>query len=198
MSSARFNRNQFDQARFGFVFQNPRHRELEPGRFGAEKFNQAIFAEVDPAAVLDTFLIPGENRWRYNRLQEAYLPGSRLKGLMDIMQDQTHIFPREIRFEWQERARAAFSVRLPRGISFLASDQERELFENTVKQVKAAGIEPIFDYQNIFPERHDISATLTSIAYRPASKTETHEQKASYSINGLFGRTYFKSCVFGT
>ena len=89
-------------------------------------------------------------------------------------------------------------MRLPRGIGFLAGDQERELFESTVKQVKAAGVEPIFDYQNIFPERHDIAATLASIGYRPASKTETHAQKASYSINGLFGRTYFKSCVFGT
>ena len=190
------NQKRFGQSKFSMAIQNPRFLELQRGLFGRSQFNASVFSFLNPNSVLEPFLTPGTNEWQYLQLRERFDPLTGLNGLMGLLEAKTEILPREITFEWQERARAAFAVRLPRSIGFLVSDQERELFISTVNLVKAAGIEPIFDFQNIFSEKQDITDALAGIQRRSSPKTETHEQVDALTFSGLFGRTRFNTSSF--
>jgi hypothetical protein len=196
VAGSTLNQNRFGQSNFGMVLQNPRFLELQRGVFGRSLFNASVYSFPDPNSVLAPFLAPGANEWQFLQLRKPFDPLTGLGGLMKILQAAPEILPREIKFDWQERARAAFAVRLPRSIGFLVSDQERELFINTVNLVKAAGIEPIFDFQNIFSEKHDITDALTGIQRRPATETEIHEQSDALTFSGLFDRTRFGTSSF--
>jgi hypothetical protein len=186
------------RSRFGAAVGNPRHPDLPPGEFGSSVFNAAVFPAPDPGRLLAPFLRPGENRWRYGRLKSAFVPGQFGTNLADLVEFNPQVLPRDISFLWEERARAAFKVRLPSSIGFLVSDRERKLFIETVHQVKAVGVEPIFDFQNIFSERHDdVRADVRSTDLRPSAYREEQAQTDTMSINGLFGRTAFNRSVFG-
>ena len=196
LSGARFNRESFGQSNFGVVVQNPRFVELQPGVFASSQFGEALFSFIQPLTLLESFLKPGTNEWNYTQLREAFDPQRDVKELMEIILDESDVLPRTINFEWQEQARAAFSMRIPRSISFLASDRERELFITTVNLVKAAGIEPIFDFQNFFSENQALVDRLISIDNHLATRSETQDQSDGFTFTGLFNRTYFNASSF--
>ena len=196
LSGARFNHQTFGQSNFGVVVQNPRFVDLQPGVFNSSQFGESVFRFVHPNTLLESFLKPGINEWKYARLREAFEPLRKIKGLMEIILNETDVLPRVINFEWQERARAAFAMRIPRNISFLASDRERELFITTVNLVKAAGIEPIFEFQNIFSENQALEDRVIGIDNQLAAKSETQDQSDGFTFSGLFNRTNFNVSSF--
>ena len=196
LSGARLTNEIFGQSRFGVMVQNPRFIDLQIGAFDSSQFGNSIFHFIDPDTLLEPTLRPGNNAWEYTHLRESFDPLQGVSQFMEIILDEIDVLPREIKFQWTERASAAFAVRIPRSIGFLVSDRERELFIATVNLVKAAGIEPIFDFQNIFSENQALEDQLFSMQHQVSAKKETQDQSDRLTFSGLFSRTYFNTSDF--
>lgn len=194
---ARFNRHAFGQNQFGLLVQNTQTADLPIGVFGTGIFGEHGFHFYYPSDVLDPFLTYGENEWEYANLKEPFHPGENFADLQAKIDYQNTIYPREINFQWQEQARAAFAVRIPSSIGFLARDQERNLFIETVNLVKAAGIEALFDFENVFYEKQDMHASLMATTLEQMPKAEEQNQEAQFFISGLLSRTHFGESYFG-
>ncbi|HKJ68589.1 MAG TPA: hypothetical protein VKA68_11580, partial [bacterium] len=164
--------------------------------FDYSAFDEAVYHYFD-ALALHPFLIPGNNLWEYTNLTDEFVPAEGVESLMKKLVEKPTLFPLEILFQWKERARAAFAVRMPRNISFVISNREKQLFIDTVNSVKAAGVEFLFEPQTLFREQHDtIRDRLTSTHQATSPAQEVHEQEDSFTIGGLLGRTYFNQSVF--
>ncbi len=188
IAGGRFDGSSFDQSIFVFQTKNPRFRGLESQASGLDESG------------FDQFLLPGTNMWEYATLRSKIKINESVEDIINKIQESTALVPKEIKFEWTERSRAAFKVRLPRTISFLANDTERELFLSIINMVKAAGVEAVFEFQkSIFQENHDIiDDEKFSWQFTMGKKfIERHDQQELlFTINGVFDKTRFNKSVF--